>query len=263
MLVRLRDNADIVRDCFEWAREFHKARTQSPAFDLAWRSLQACSGSKFLRFVEGLGFFDVSFCYGGAIGFMLEGEWKDGRSQPRYQQGGSCWAGVEYSFYFESGTETGGRERIEYRRIKSFQPKPMGDAKTRTWVRNFRERGKVTELECFETKVNFEVMAEDWQVLTRKVGAKEAVLWSSGRPGPVRHWATLTLGYTPMGDWYYVKLIIDGREVGPGWQKAAATAGNGEREAWLHLTELDEEYWIQWTRPFVSPPGFESRRISE
>ena len=123
VLVRLRMNADIVKECFSWVNGFYKARKESPAFDLAWRGLQVYSGSKFLRVVEGLGFFDVSFCYGGAIGFSLESEWKDGKRHPHYQQGGSCYYRHIFSLSYESRPATGGKERFEYRRIKSFRPR--------------------------------------------------------------------------------------------------------------------------------------------
>ncbi len=190
----------------------------------------------------------MSFYSGWGISFSLEADRRDGKFQPRCEKCGSLSGGNETSFSIVCGTGAEGEERLEYRGIKRFLPQMVGDARTRTFVRTFHDYGKVNELQCFEGKVDFEILAEDWQQLTWRCGKKEKVLWSSGTPRQVHHGATLTLRYTPRGDWYYVKLNVEGRVIGSGWQKATSNVDKGMREAWLHWTDLDEEYRIQWMR---------------
>lgn len=222
LLTGLRENSKIVRECLNWPTGLWEARSASPVFDLVWRDLQGYSGSKLLRAVEVLGFFQMSFYSGWGISFSLEADRRDGKFQPRCEKCGSLSGGNETSFSIVCGTGAEGEERLEYRGIKRFLPQMVGDARTRTFVRTFHDYGKVNELQCFEGKVDFEILAEDWQQLTWRCGKKEKVLWSSGTPRQVHHGATLTLLHTQG------RLVL----------RQAQRRGSGD---WFRLAKSDEQ----------------------
>ncbi len=141
----------------------------------------------------------------------------------------------------------GGVFKFSWQSTESFDYKVEKKPNPRQYIEKLVISGKPVECPCVEAVFPFEVTAETGESL--QISCLDYDFFPLRRPvKPSRLEGQITLRLCPTQNWYYVKFHYADRDVGPGWREVSSTAYRGSSESWLHLTDFDEEYLVQWEK---------------